>query len=177
MFFMQIHEAQNMAEALMKSHGLSDWRFSFDRARRRFGACRPATKEISLSKHLTLMNDESQVRETILHEIAHALTPGDGHGRRWKKMCLAVGAKPVRCFTTEEVAVPAQKPSRYEMGCRQCGWWADRRRISHARLICRRCSKEVTYRHRASGQEFVMRRSLLGWSLQRIINHVQQLMG
>jgi hypothetical protein len=30
------------------------------------------------------MNDVTQVRDTILHEIAHALEPEDGHGPRRK---------------------------------------------------------------------------------------------
>ncbi len=32
----------------------------------------------------------------LLHEIAHALTPRDGHGPKWRAMCVRVGARPTR---------------------------------------------------------------------------------
>ena len=39
-----------------------------------------------------------QVRDTILHEIAHALVgPGHGHDAVWKRKCREVGARPERC--------------------------------------------------------------------------------
>ncbi|HYO07513.1 MAG TPA: SprT-like domain-containing protein, partial [Tepidisphaeraceae bacterium] len=81
---MNLYAARLLTRSLMNQHGLSDWRFDFDHARRRFGSCRPRQKLITLSRHLVFLNEEPEVRDTILHEIAHALTPGDGHGRRWK---------------------------------------------------------------------------------------------
>ena len=48
------------------------WTFLFDRAIRRFGNCNYTKRQISLSAKLTLLNDEPVVRETLLHEIAHA---------------------------------------------------------------------------------------------------------
>ena len=53
--------------------------------KKRFGQCDRTTKTISLSKELTRINDISKVKDTILHEIAHALTKG-GHNREWKLM-------------------------------------------------------------------------------------------
>jgi len=37
------------------------------------------------------------VTMTILHEIAHALTPGDGHGKLWKKTAQSIGYSGARC--------------------------------------------------------------------------------
>jgi predicted SprT family Zn-dependent metalloprotease len=133
------HDAKMLAHSLLSEHGLSDWSFRFDHARRRFGSCRYRAKLITLSRPLTMLNSDEQVRDTLLHEIAHALTPGDAHGRRWKAKCLQIGANPTRCFDDDSVRSPARPPARYRLGCRRCGWWIDRRRLTRHRYSCRRC--------------------------------------
>ena len=79
---MNLFEASILARSLMSEHGLADWGFAFDHARRRFGACNYTRRRITLSRPLTLLNGIDEVRDTILHEIAHALCPGDKHGPR-----------------------------------------------------------------------------------------------
>src|SRR5215207_599997 len=108
----------------MGRHGLlaGGWRFRFDNARRRFGSCRSREKVITLSRPLTLLNGEEQVRDTILHEIAHALTPDDGHGPQWRAKCREVGARPERCYGEAEVVAPPRRAAPYRYGCRPCGW-------------------------------------------------------
>ena len=143
----------------MAEHDLIAWSFKFDRAVRRFGSCWPGRRAITLSWRLTLLNDEAQVRNTILHEIAHALTPGDGHGATWRAACRRLGITPERCFTADEVAMPTKTASRYEIGCTACVWWHSRHRINGRTLVCRRCRTPVIYRERVTGRPFrVMRR-------------------
>lgn len=72
---MNLLEAKKMAEEEMKKHGLLEWSFSFDNAIERFGSCRLTSKKISLSKKLIELNSIERVRNTLLHEIAHALAP------------------------------------------------------------------------------------------------------
>ena len=43
------------------------------------------------------------MRDTILHEVAHALTPGDNHGPLWRRVCRQIGARPERCYTNDAV--------------------------------------------------------------------------
>jgi len=143
---MDLNEAAGLARQLMDRHGLSDWNFAFDRARRRFGSCQPARRRITLSVMLTRLNEDSQVQDTILHEIAHALTPKDGHGQAWKLKCVEIGANPKRCYTDQEVESPPRRAAWFEIGCEKCGWWVDRRRRSRRKLICRVCRGIVTYR-------------------------------
>jgi predicted SprT family Zn-dependent metalloprotease len=142
---MNLFTARDLACTLMRQYGLHDWEFRFDHARRRFGSCRCQSKRITLSKPLTFLNPESQVRDTILHEIAHALTPGDGHGQRWKAMCRQIGANPQRCYDEGEVIAPPRDRPRYRMGCTRCGWWVERRRLSHRKLVCRQCRQAVVF--------------------------------
>ena len=114
------------------------WRFRFDHARRRFGSCRYRQKLITLSRPLTILNPEEQVRDTLLHEIAHALTPGDGHGARWKRKCREIGARPQRCYTDASVLSPPRRPAPYQYGCPACDWWVERRRLmAGGRFVCR----------------------------------------
>jgi predicted SprT family Zn-dependent metalloprotease len=133
---MKLMQAQELATGLMRLHGLPpQWSFTFDRAKVRFGKCNYRTKQISLSKHLVELNDEDEVRETILHEIAHALAPrGAGHGPVWRSLALSIGCNGHRCFG-ENVARPTPK---YQGTCPSC------QRVIHRhrrRLIaCGRCA-------------------------------------
>ncbi|HLL87936.1 MAG TPA: SprT-like domain-containing protein [Tepidisphaeraceae bacterium] len=150
---MHLTDARDLAVALMKRHGLdaAGWRFRFDHARRRFGCCKFSEKAITLSRPLTLLNPSDQVRDTILHEIAHALTPGDGHGRKWRAACVRVGANPRRCYSDDEVVSPPRRPVPYRYGCRACGWWVDRRRVMRGRkYVCAKCRGPVVYEAKSS---------------------------
>src|SRR5688572_16549717 len=109
---MNLYAARDLAHSLLRQHGLHDagWTFRFDHARRRFGSCRYRAKVVTLSRHLTFLNDEPQVRDTILHEIAHALAGhAAGHGDEWKRMCVTVGANPRRCYDDDEVLSPPRR--------------------------------------------------------------------
>jgi len=146
------HDAQELARELMRRHGLFDagWRFRFDHARRRFGCCHYGSKAISLSRPLTLLNGEAEVCDTLLHEIAHALCPGDGHGRRRRAKGRDLGAKPRRCYSDQTVASPPRRPAPYEWGCRSCDWWVERRRRTRGTFVCVRCRGKLLYRVRTS---------------------------
>lgn len=153
-------DARKLALRLMTRHGLHTWKFRFDRATRRFGCCMPAARTITLSRSLTLLNGPDEVRDTILHEIAHALTPRDGHGPKWRQMCLRIGARPQRCFSSDTVKMPSQRPCQYEMGCTHCDWWADRRRLTPSRYRCKYCSGPIVYREKKSRTIFLVNRRL-----------------
>ncbi|MCE0540701.1 SprT-like domain-containing protein [Kineosporia rhizophila] len=113
---MDLGAASRLARELLEEHNLLDWTLGFDRARRRAGSCRFSQKVITLSIPLTKIHPESEVRDTILHEIAHALVgPTHGHDEVWKATTTAIGATPERCYSDD---LP-QLPGRFTGTCPQ----------------------------------------------------------
>lgn len=93
----KLQETQDIAQNLMAKYLTDEWTFGFDNAKNRFGQCDQTRKRITISKGYASVNDEPEIRDTILHEIAHALTPDDKeHGKDWQSMCVVIGATPER---------------------------------------------------------------------------------
>lgn len=127
------------ARRVMDSFGLRDWYFSFDGARRRLGCCNYRELSITLSRYFVARNGPTEIRETVLHEIAHALVgPGHGHGPVWKAMAARVGCRPVRCGRAD---MPA---GRIVATCGGCSRVFRRHRTPRksVRWHCRRCGPE-----------------------------------
>ena len=78
------------------------WSFGYDRARRRLGACHPASRRITLSAARADELAEAEVEDTIRHEIAHAIDwerrGTTNHDATWKAVARACGASPSRTF-------------------------------------------------------------------------------
>jgi predicted SprT family Zn-dependent metalloprotease len=114
---MIIADVEKLAKELMTKFGVP-WTFEFDRANRRTGCCKHSTRTISLSYEYALRNDLDNIKNTILHEIAHAIAgPGAGHGPKWKEVCILVGARRERCCS-ESVDMPK---GRWQATCKGCG--------------------------------------------------------
>jgi predicted SprT family Zn-dependent metalloprotease len=121
----------------MAQHGLSHWRFAFNRRKRAMGLCRYEAQRIELSIYFIEANPASAVEDTLLHEIAHALAgQGAGHGPTWRRICRRIGATPTRCGQAEMprgqwvAACPScgreyerhrRPPSGYHYACSSCG--------------------------------------------------------
>jgi len=93
-----------LARELMDKHGLESWRFSFDNSKRRVGYCQYSRKTISLSKSVSVSCTKALVKDTILHEIAHALVgPGHGHDWVWQRKCIEIGGSGQRMADASEI--------------------------------------------------------------------------
>ncbi len=151
---MNLLEAQKLAIELMELHGVAQagWQFRWSHGKRILGCAQITRKRdwhtrkpveiktIKLSRHLVALNSDAEVRETILHEIAHAIAGVEhGHDEVWKAACRKVGAKPVR-LAGEGVALVK---GRYT-------------------LFCGCCEKSLGTRHRRINPE-VMQRSYCKW--------------
>lgn len=134
---MRIDEARAMAAALMAQHGLHGWRLVVDRAKTRAGVCRPVRREIGLSRVLTELHTEAEVRETVLHEIAHALVgTHHGHDAVWRARARAIGASGARCVAPDAARAPAPW-----VGACPAGHEVQRHRAPQRVSSCARCSR------------------------------------
>lgn len=147
--------AQTLALDLMTEHGLTGtgWTFDFDRAKRRAGACHWRTKRITLSRSFVELNGEPEVRDTILHEIAHAhVGAAAGHGPVWRKMARSIGCSATRTTTAQITA----EPHRYIAECPAGHVAARYRRKPSAGMLkggyCKVHGKPVLWRDTVAGQ-------------------------
>jgi predicted SprT family Zn-dependent metalloprotease len=140
-------EVLRLGNALMREHGLIEqsWKFELDSGKQRIGCCHHATKTISYSKHYIPLTDMEEIKDTILHEIAHALVgPNEGHGWAWKAMCIQIGARPERLDYESVRSKEASKPN-YVIRCPNCEWKVHRFRMRRRNFgaRCPRCHTVV----------------------------------
>ena len=116
LFTDRIRQVRKMAYDLLAQHGLKDWTFAFNRRKRCLGLCLYQLRTIELSVFLVKGSSQEEILDTILHEIAHALVcPEHGHNAVWKRKCLEIGARPVRCGQVEMPIGP------WRASCGHCG--------------------------------------------------------
>ena len=146
---MELKEAEKQAKALMTAHGVGHIPFAFDNGKRRLGATHFRTIgnttlpiKISLSRHYVVLLPEDEIRDVVLHEIAHALAGKDaGHGPLWRVAARKVGAKAQRC------AVPSARPAApIEGRCPKCDVKvSEHHRMPRAKYVHRTCRTLLTY--------------------------------
>lgn len=117
---MKIHEAQRLAAHLLAQWGLTHVTVSIrPRMFRTLGMAgfrdgQPS--ELRLSRNLILHAPVDEVRNTILHEIAHFLAGWSaGHGPAWREACRRVGARPEVCGR-----MPEYTDFPWVVLCRRC---------------------------------------------------------
>ena len=121
--------------------GLTGWELRLSQQKRHLGYCKPMKKIISVSLAYMERNPFHIIKDTLLHEIAHAIhfieTGKMGHDNGWKEVAKRVGCAPVRCASLEGLAVPEGK---YRGECRHCGKNVQFYRQVKRRYSCSDCS-------------------------------------
>lgn len=124
---MKLSDASVMIRSLMDQHGLCDWQFKWSRSKRTFGMCYSRFRIIVMSPYLVELNPEEETKDTILHEIAHALVGANQrHNRIWKAKAKEIGARPEACNYNPY----AEPPHRWHGTCVSCGVVVKRDRVS-----------------------------------------------
>lgn len=91
---MDLFKAETIAIALIEEHLPPGWTFAWNNRAGAFGICNYLEQTIQLSVALTCSETEYATRQTILHEIAHAIAGPDAkHGPRWKAVARSIGVK------------------------------------------------------------------------------------
>jgi predicted SprT family Zn-dependent metalloprotease len=136
----ELAAVSRLAEKLLAEHRLCGWSFDFDHATRRAGSCHFGRQRITLSLQFARRASAAEIRETLLHEIAHALVgPRHNHDAAWRAKARQIGASGERCHDRRFT------PPRYIVQCRNGCWTAtaERRRRN---VVCRTCRGEIVYR-------------------------------
>lgn len=102
---MNLGQAVDVARHLLTKYKLSDWDILLTNSEQYAGTCCKEYQTITLSIPHILNSEYDEVKDTILHEIAHALCPEPGHGEAWKKLAVKLGAKPFEEGYKQEVFV------------------------------------------------------------------------
>lgn len=132
----QLFAAAALARQLMNEHGLHDWGLIFDNAKTRAGVCRQSTRQIGLSRPLTQLHADREVRDTILHEIAHALVGADhSHDAVWRAKAREIGCSGDRCVSSER----GQLEGDWQGTC-PAGHTVNRHRRPTRAVSCSACS-------------------------------------
>lgn len=140
-------ETEALANDLIKRHkadsGLAkDWRFGFDLAPSRAGACKYGERRIDLSVSFCLSASRTDIIDTILHEIAHAIVgKAHNHDAVWATKALEIGCTGERTHAVRHTA------PRWagECGCGQ-QWLRQRlsRKVANG-ARCPRCKGEIDW--------------------------------
>lgn len=143
---MNTSDAAQLARNLMNSHGLSHVPFQFNRKLRYFGVCKSRAGiviGIELSAPLVELNNEEQVKDTILHEIAHAKAGhAAGHGRLWQIQARAIGCNAERCCGSDTV----MPQGKYQATCNCPNLTHRMFRAPRRSLRCRHCKVTLDFR-------------------------------
>lgn len=153
---MEIDPARQLAEQLLREHGLHGWHIVFDRAKTRAGVCRFRDRVIGLSAPLTRLHSAAEVRDTVLHEIAHALVgPAHKHDAVWRTTAARLGCSARACMPATAPRVAAAW-----VGTCPAGHSIGRHRRPQRPASCPRCSREFDpahlFRWLYHGREVVM---------------------
>lgn len=134
--FILANELKNKHESLLR------WKVTFNNRKGSFGLCSYSKREIQLSNMLIPFMSDKAIKDTILHEIAHALTAGHGHDYVWRIKFIELGGNGERIGSIDkfkngkEDEIQFRKvTSKYTLTCPTCG------RTSYAnRMPKRDCS-------------------------------------
>jgi predicted SprT family Zn-dependent metalloprotease len=114
---MDLVEAEILAKRLISKY-VPEYSFKWNRAKGINGICHYRTKTIELSAPLSALRTREAVHITIMHEIAHALTPTDGgHGDLWKMQMMRFGLPTDRCSKDK---VDRTHLAKWKMVCISC---------------------------------------------------------
>lgn len=87
----KIETVRTLAESLMAQYKITHYKFKFGFGWKYKGICH-YNSSIILSLNYALNSDLEGIKNTILHEIAHALVcPGNGHRNEWQLKAKELG--------------------------------------------------------------------------------------
>lgn len=138
---MQLSTAKKLAYDLLKQENLlqQGWTCSFDDSITHLGVCDYRKRQIGLSRYFIALNSDEITLDTIKHEVAHALTPGAGHGAVWQREAVRLGGNP------QATCGDAIAPEGYfQAVCLKCNASVKKHRLPQrfTSMVCGGCCKK-----------------------------------
>ena len=104
---------------LWRVEGKLNGRLTNSFGRYRYNVYNQNIKVVELSTKLVELNSEERVLQTILHEVAHALTEGHHHDEVWRETCIAIGGNGRTYYSFDNTNVTKRK--EYQAFCPEHG--------------------------------------------------------
>ena len=115
-----LEKYEKIANEMLVKHNLTDWKFVIDtNVKSRLGQCRYNEKEVAISEYILKLRHE-QIVDTIIHEIAHALTEGHNHDKVWKEKCIELGCIPLSTYMGGFNIYKPNNNYKFEGSCPTC---------------------------------------------------------
>ena len=130
-----------MAHDLMSKYSeLDSWRFSFNNYKKAFGLCSYTTRTIYISSYFCDSMTDIAIKDTLIHEIAHALTRGHHHDNVWRRKCIELGGVPERTASVSKSLIEGTiLQSKYTLTCPCCGYKIPKHREIKRSISCGVC--------------------------------------
>ena len=143
---MKASEAQALANQLMKQYLSPDWHFMWMNTKRSCARCSFRFRLIELNSTYIQFAPDDDIKNSILHEIAHAIAgPAAGHGWAWKIACRQVGCAGDRLARGEHIDNFVMSQAKYVADC-PCGVPHIRNRKATGIYTCSQCKTPLTWR-------------------------------
>lgn len=136
---MEINEFVKLGAELMNKHACK-YKLRVNKNTSRLGVCNYKKQTIYISLHHIQTSTADEVKNTILHEIAHSLCKGEGHNHIWKKTFKELGGEGER-LASEEISKKfvSEIKYKYTYVCPTCNHKSGAMRIWKRKKACYDC--------------------------------------
>ena len=126
-----LQEMQSIVDSHLPN---SNWKVVINTNKKRLGVCKYRTRVIGISIFHALTSKRSEVLDTLLHEIAHAVVGWNhGHNEVWRSKAIALGCNGNRCGADMKVK------GKYVGKCSVCNKEFNFHRKVNRRLFHKAC--------------------------------------
>ena len=144
---MNKYELEEKIVEMIRMYAPAGTRFQWSTSRRAFGTFSYRmdrytgdlySSVIKISWPIASNNTWEVIKSTVIHEIAHANTPGHGHDRVWQRECVRLGGDGKRCYSSVDRGGEVHVPYKWTGTCPVCGYKINRMK----RIECYHCNRD-----------------------------------
>lgn len=135
---MNVDELIEEGQKLLSTHNLGGWIVKVEDIGQLLGQCDYKKQTIVVGDYYLHNNPTDMVRDTLRHEVAHALTPGHNHDAVWRAMAAMLGAVPRACYKNAKMPL-----GKFVASCPKCTRVYSKNRLHYKDgYYCKDCGKD-----------------------------------